>query len=94
MGVNNEDPEALEIIVAGRPQRQPISDAGALLVRTSHHVEGQRKISSASCHRTNHYEIDFPDRRRIWRWLVSWQPERRPNADHKLLPIGGLVNVD
>jgi hypothetical protein len=35
MGVNNEDPEAFEIIVAWRPQRQPISNAGALLVRTS-----------------------------------------------------------
>jgi hypothetical protein len=40
MGVDNEDPEALEIIVAGRPQCQPISDAGARLVRTSHHVKG------------------------------------------------------
>lgn len=57
MGINNKDPEALEIIMPSRRQRQTIANASTLLVRTGYHVKRKREVGSASRQGTQHCKI-------------------------------------
>ena len=45
MLVDDEDPEALEIVMPGGGQGQPISDAGSLLVWAGNHIKREREIA-------------------------------------------------
>ena len=59
MRVNDKNAKLFEIIVPGAGQSQTVADACALLVRTSDHIKGERKIGGASGHWTDNCEIAF-----------------------------------
>jgi hypothetical protein len=88
MGVDDEHPEALQVVVARRRQRQPIGDAVTRLVRTGEHAERQGEVGRAARHRSDHSEIDVAWHGRDPRRRVS---ARRHEIERRLMPIDAAI---
>jgi hypothetical protein len=57
MGFDDEHAEALEIVMPGGAQGQPIADAGTILIWACNDIESQRKVGGGSGHRTDHRKV-------------------------------------
>src|SRR5215831_4623563 len=84
MGIDDVNPEILEIVVPRGRQCQAIADSVTRLVRSGYHGERKSKVGGVSSHRTRHSQVAAAWHGWSGRQIVS---AKRDQTESWLVPI-------